>query len=114
MQKQVFLKIENPPNNYITHEDKEKHNLKFRVFYNDKNISIFLIKGEDKEIENFKKRFKKISELSDSEMQSEMDNYVPAKEITCPYCNGTGKIITPRFDLTKAKNVFVEETNESN
>ena len=94
----------NPERHYYSHEDQEVRGLQFRVFYSDNNISLYLIKGEETEIEKYKARFgTRIKELADAEMQAEMDKVAPARTETCWVCGGTGKIVIPRFNPAKAK-----------
>ena len=99
-----FLKLENPTHGWYSHEDQEKHGLRFKVFYSDNRISLYGIRGEEAKIENYMKRFgMRIKELTDIEMKTEMDTYAPGGTITCLECGGTGTITIPAFDPVKAK-----------
>ena len=104
MEIKKFLKLENPKHGWYSHEDQEIHGLRFKVFYSDDNIALFGIKGEDVEIAKYMKRFGvNIADLTDAEMKSKMDAYVPGGTITCRECEGKGTITIPAFDTTKAK-----------
>ena len=112
MEIKKFLKLENPEHGYYSHKDQREHGLRFKVFYSDDKISLYGIRGEEAKIENYMKRFgMAIKELTDIEMKTEMDTYIPGETRTCLECNGTGTITIPAFDPTKAKteldNVFV-------
>ena len=104
MEIKKFFKLENPKHGWYSHEDQEIHGLRFKVFYSDNNIALFGIKGEDVEIAKYMEHFGvNIRELTDAEMKTEMDTYIPGGTITCPECGGAGTITIPAFDSTKAK-----------
>lgn len=102
-----FVELKNPRRGFISHDDQNIYGLRFRVFYQDNNVAYYIVKGEDNEIDDYMSRFgPDIKELSDTEMQSNMDIKAPEKDIPCDMCDGTGIMNIPRFDLAKSKLVF--------
>ena len=74
------------------------------MFHSDSDKALFLVRGEETTIAEYLKRFgMRAKELTDEEMQAEMDVVAPARTETCRECGGTGKIEIPRFDPVKAR-----------
>jgi len=102
--KQIFLKLNNPEHWYYSHKDQTENGLRFQVWYSNSNIALYGVKGENEKITNYIARFgTRIKELSDMEMKTEMDTYIPSGIKTCDVCEGTGSITIPVFDTTKSK-----------
>jgi hypothetical protein len=110
-----FMKLEKPTHGWYSHEDQEVHGLRFCVFYSDNTIALFGVKGEETEIATYMSRFgTRIAELTDAKMKIEIDKYISPGPRPCIFCEGTGKLIIPKFDPLKAKEeldkVFVPPT----
>ena len=98
-----YIKLEKPEHGWYRAEDWKK-GLAFRVFHSDSNTALFLVRGEKAAIGEYLKRFgTRAKELTDEEMEVEMDLVRPARTETCRECGGTGKIEIPRFNPVKAR-----------
>lgn len=98
-----FMELRNPSPGYYSHEDQNVHGLRFSVFYSDKNVACYLIKGEEDAVNNYIARFgADITELKRNEMQSRMDTQRAVRTDICPECGGTGQITVPGFNADEA------------
>jgi len=98
-----YIKLEKPEHGWYKAEDWKK-GLAFRVMFSNSDKALFLVRGEEAAIAEYLKRFgTRAKELTDAEMQAEMELVATARTETCPECGGTGKIEIPRFDPVKTK-----------
>jgi len=98
-----YIKLEKPERGWYRAEDWKK-GLAFRVFYSDSDKALFLVRGEENIIAEYLKRFgTRAKELTDTEIQAEMDLVVPARTEICPGGERTEKIEIPRFDPVKTR-----------
>lgn len=98
-----FLELNNPQPGYYSHEDQNVHGLRFRVFYSNPSIALYLIKGEQKAVENYMARFGAgIKEVPTNEMVGRVHAFIPPRTEPCDMCDGTGHITIPPFDPEEA------------
>ena len=108
-----YIKLEKPEHSWYRAEDWKK-GLAFRVFHSDSDKALFLVRGEENTIAEYLKRFgTRAKELTDEEMQAEMDLVAPARTETCRECGGTGKIEIPRFDPVKTREEVEPELDDN-
>lgn len=101
-----FFRLINPKPGYYSHEDW-KEGLSFKVFYSDATVSLYAVSGDETKIASYAQRFgAEISELTDADMETEVNSKIQPGERACDICGGTGKVTIPPFDAAKARRVF--------
>ena len=95
-----YIKINNPKRWYISHDDQEIDNLKFKVMVSNNNNVIVRVKGEIDKIQGYVTRFGADAiELTKAESKVEYDTKHSSKTVTCTMCNGTGTMTIPEWEV---------------
>ena len=96
-----FIELQKPFRGYYSHEDWEKRSLRFRVYYSDRNVSLYGVVGEDVEVQAYLGRTPGATELTKTQLKTKIEAKVAPGDIPCRECGGKGTITIPSFDATK-------------